>query len=137
MTKSNTVLVDSNILLDIFTQDESWYSWSAEALARTANSSTLAINPIIYSEVSVRFDSLEELDEVLSEETLARLPLPWPAAFLAGRCFVMYRRRGGLRRSPLPDFYVGAHAAVDGMQLLTRDPSRYRTYLPQLSLIAP
>jgi predicted nucleic acid-binding protein len=133
----SSVLVDSNVLLDIATRDRSWYAWSARALGDAASVGIVAINPIIYAELSVRFEAIEDLDAAFPPGHFARLPLPWEAAFLAGRCFLAYRRRGGLRRSPLPDFYIGAHAAVDGMQLLTRDPSRYRTYLPQLSLIAP
>ncbi len=95
------------------------------------------MNPIVYAEVSVGFERIEELDEALPPDEFVRLPLPWAAAFLAGKCFLAYRRAGGERRSPLPDFFIGAHAAVDGMTLLTRDPGRYRTYLPRLALIAP
>jgi hypothetical protein len=97
----------------------------------------IAINPIIYAEVSIRFERIEELEETLPESEFRRLPLPWEAAFLAGKCFIRYRRRRGARRSPLPDFYIGAHAAVAGMPLLTRDASRYRTYFPRIELIAP
>jgi hypothetical protein len=131
------VLVDSNVLLDIFTDDPAWLEWSAAALADAAESAILAINPIIYAEVSVGFNRIEELDEQLPEGDYRRLPLPWPAAFLAGKCFVAYRRAGGTRRSPLPDFYIGAHAAIERMGLLTRDPSRYRRYFPTLDVIAP
>ena len=97
----------------------------------------LVINPIIYSEVSVGFERIEELDEVFPGDSFRRDPLPWEAAFLAGKCFLEYRRRGGTRRSPLPDFYIGAHAAIAGLPLLTRDARRYRTYFPQLRLLAP
>ncbi len=131
------VLVDSNVLLDVLTQDPVWYAWSAAALAAVADESVLAINPLVYAEVSVGFERIEELDETLLAETFLRLPLPWPAAFLAGKCFLAYRRAGGEGRSPLPDFYIGAHAAVEGIPLLTRDAGRYRTYLPRLALIAP
>ncbi len=134
---SKGVLVDANVLLDVFTSDERWFSWSSEALARAADDGPLAINPLIYAEVSARFGRIEELDAALPTSAFRRDPLPWPAAFLAGRCFLEYRRRGGQRRSPLPDFYIGAHAAVRGMCLLTRDPRRYRTYLPSLELLAP
>jgi predicted nucleic acid-binding protein len=106
-------------------------------LARCADSGVLIINPIIYAEVSVGFDRIEELDEALPADVFRRDPLPWEAAFLAGKCFLSYRRRGGVRRSPLPDFYIGAHAAIKGLPLLTRDPRRYRTYFPHLSLLAP
>jgi hypothetical protein len=134
---SRTVLVDSNVLLDVLTEDPVWYVWSSTALAAVANESRLAINPLVYAEVSVGFERIEELEGALAPDTFLRLPLPWPAAFLAGKCFVAYRRAGGERRSPLADFYIGAHAAVEGMRLLTRDPARYRTYLPRLGLIAP
>jgi len=97
----------------------------------------LVINPIIYAEVSVGFERIEELDEVLPVDSFRREPLPWDAAFLAGKCFLAYRRQGGTRRSPLPDFYIGAHAAIEGLPLLTRDPRRYRTYFPNLTILAP
>jgi len=106
-------------------------------LAHCANSGVLVINPIIYAEVSVGFDRIEELDEVLPSDSFRRDPLPWDAAFLAGKCFLEYRRRGGSRRSPLPDFYIGAHAALSRLPLLTRDARRYRTYFPHLPLFAP
>lgn len=132
-----TILVDSNVLLDVMTEDPDWSEWSAETLARCAEESALAINPLIFAEVSIRFERIEELDDVLPEETFLRLPLPWEAGFLAGKAFLRYRRRRGARRSPLPDFYIGAHAAVAGLTLLTRDASRYRTYFPALEIIAP
>jgi predicted nucleic acid-binding protein len=132
-----SVLVDSNVILDVITEDPSWYEWSATALTEAASRAPLVINPIIYAEVSIGFDRIEELDEALPEQEFDRLSLPWAAGFLAGKCFLKYRRAGGTRRSPLPDFYIGAHAAVDDLELLTRDPARYRTYLPGLSLIAP
>lgn len=131
------VLVDSNVLLDIFTQDPVWFGWSAQQLEYRAETGILAINPIIYAEVSVHFSEIEELEDALPATEFRRLPLPWSAGFLAGRCFVMYRRRGGTRRSPLPDFYIGAHAAVERLSLLTRDPARYKTYFPSVTLIAP
>ncbi len=106
-------------------------------LARCAESGMLIINPIIYAEVSVGFERIEELDEVLPADSFRREPLPWEAAFLAGKCFLAYRRQGGTRRSPLPDFFIGAHAAIEGLPLLTRDPRRYRTYFPQLTILAP
>jgi predicted nucleic acid-binding protein len=135
--RRGTVLVDSNVLLDVFTEDADWYAWSSAALAAAADEGSLAINPLIYAEVSIGFERVEELDGALPPQMFLRLPLPWEAAFLAGKCFLSYRRAGGIRRSPLPDFYVGAHAAVERMPLLTRDPARYRTYLPALDLIAP
>jgi predicted nucleic acid-binding protein len=129
--------VDSNVLLDVLTEDERWFPWSSDSLARCANAWVLAINPIIYAEVSIRFARIEELDDALSEQDFERLPVPYAAAFLAGKAFLRYRRRGGVRHAPLPDFFIGAHAAVSGLRLLTRDPSRYRSYFPRLPLIAP
>jgi predicted nucleic acid-binding protein len=131
------VLVDSNVLLDVLTEDPRWAPWSTAALDDEAERDVLAINPIIYAEVSMGFVRIEDLDEALPSPTFHRLALPWEAAFLAGRCFLTYRKRGGVRSSPLPDFYIGAHASVSGMTLLTRDAARYRTYFPKLRLIAP
>lgn len=131
------VLVDSNVLLDVLTEDATWFDWSAAALARVAETEVLIINPLIYAEVSVRFERIEDLEAALPTALFRRDGLPWEAGFLAGKCFRAYRRRGGARRSPLPDFYVGAHAAIRGHTLLTRDATRYRTYFPTLELIAP
>lgn len=131
------VLVDSNVLIDVLTEDPHWYSWSSDALADLADKDVLAINPIIYAEVSVGFVRVEDLEAALPARIVHRLPLPWDAAFLAGKCFQAYRRRGGARSAPLPDFYIGAHASVAGLTLLTRDVSRYRTYFPKLRLVAP
>ena len=129
--------MDSNVLLDVFSEDPAWFDWSSEALSRMAETSTLVVNPIVYAEVSARFATIEELEEALPADRFARESLPWEAAFLAGKCYVAYRRRGGERRSSLPDFYIGAHAAVRGMTLLARDASRYRTYFPKLELVSP
>jgi predicted nucleic acid-binding protein len=131
------VLVDSDVILDVFTQDPRWFDRSAAVLARMAGDHELIVNPIVYAEVSVGFERIEELDAALPGESFRREPLPWEAAFLAGKCFVRYRRAGGSRRAPLPDFYIGAHAAVRGIPLLTRDATRYRTYFPRLELILP
>ncbi len=131
------VLVDSNVLLDVLTEDPRWFAWSSETLGRCADEYGLVINPIVYAEVSIGFDRIEDVESALPQDVFLRRPLPWDAAFLAGKCFEAYRRRGGERRSPLPDFYIGAHAAVSGLSLLTRDPRRYRTYFPKLRLIAP
>ena len=130
------VLVDSNVLLDVFTEDPAWGAWSESRLADAFDAGQVVINPIVYAEISVAFERIESLDAVLPQQ-LGREALPWEAAFLAGKCFVDYRRRGGTRRSPLPDFYIGAHAAVTGRALLTRDANRYRTLLPRLTLICP
>jgi len=131
------ILVDSSVLLDVLTQDPRWAAWSEEKLAAHAERDLLAINPIIYAEVSGHFSTIEELDYALSPEDFQRLPLPYEAGFLAARCFLLYRRRGGKKHAPLADFYIGAHAATDGLILLTRDVSRYRTYFPSVRLIAP
>ena len=133
----NSVIVDSNVLLDVFTQDPEWYDWSASTLADAAERSVLVINPIIFAEVSVRYERIEVLEVVLPRNVYRREQLPWESAFLAGKVFADYRRRGGSKRSPMPDFYIGAHAAVRGAALLTRDASRYRSYFPTVRLIAP
>ncbi len=133
----NFVLVDSNVLLDVLEEDPEWYGWSSEHLSRCAEHSSLAINPVIYAEVSIGFNRIEELEEALPAELFQRLQMPWEAAFLAGKSFLKYRRAGGNRRSPLPDFFIGAHAVVEGMTLLTRDAARYKTYFPKLKLIFP
>jgi predicted nucleic acid-binding protein len=130
-----TTLVDANVLLDVITEDEQWMRWSADALSAAASQGDLAINPIVYAEVSLGYDTIEALDEAV--RGLTRLPLPYEAGFLAARCYLRYRKAGGTRRSPLPDFYVGAHAAVAGHDLLTRDSARYRTYFPRLRIISP
>ena len=131
------VLVDSNVLLDVITDDPAWGEWSKATLERVANESILVINPLVYAEASVGLPSIEALEDALPPEFYRRDDLPYEAAFLAGKVFLEYRRRGGSRRSPLPDFYIGAHAAVSGYPLLTRDSTRYRTYFPRLELIAP
>lgn len=131
------VLVDSNVLLDLLTEDARWFEWSAAALAEAAETTRLVINPVIYSEVSIRFSRIEDLDEAAPASAFDREPIPWDAAFLAGKAFAAYRRRGGAKTSPLPDFFIGAHAAVRGYRLLTRDARRYRTYFPTLDLISP
>ena len=131
------VLVDSNVLLDVFTEDENWFDWSREALERCAEDSIVCINPVIYAEVSGRFERVEEMESALPPDLIERLPIPYEAAFLAGKCFLDYRRRGGKRSAPLPDFFIGAHAAVENITLLTRDMCRYRTYFPDLKLVCP
>lgn len=132
-----TTLVDANVLLDIATEDPNWFEWSASALTKAANEGRLIINPIIYAEVSIGFPTIEGLDAALPPTLFEREPLPYEAGFLAGKAFLAYRRRGGVRSLPLPDFYIGAHAAIAGHHLLTRDAKRFRTYFPKLRLIAP
>jgi len=129
-------LVDANVLLDLFTEDPAWMARSERALAAALDAGPVIVNPIVYAEISIRFERIEDLEEALPPQ-IAREDLPWPAAFLAGKIFRAYRQRGGTRRSPLPDFYIGAHAALTGRALLTRDPPRYRSLLPGLTLIAP
>lgn len=131
------VLVDSNVILDVVTEGERWFRWSSETLAQYAETHILVINPIIYAEVSIGFDRIEDVESVLSPESFRRDPIPWEAAFLAGKSFLAYRKKGGRRLFPLPDFFIGAHAAIAEIPLLTRDVSRYRTYFPKLKLIAP
>ena len=131
------ILVDSNVILDIVTEDKKWFLWSSQALARYAETHTLVIIPIIYAEVSVGFDRIEDVEEVLPSAFFRRDPIPWEAAFLAAKCFLAYRRRRGKKSSTLPDFFIGAHAAVVGIPLLTRDIARYRTYFPKLKIITP
>ncbi|NNN15564.1 MAG: type II toxin-antitoxin system VapC family toxin [Acidimicrobiaceae bacterium] len=130
-------LVDSSVLLDIVTEDPSWATWSGDALAKARDDGTIVINPIVYAEVSIGFDRIEDLEVVLPAEDFQREELPFEAGFVAGKAFLAYRRRGGEKRAPLPDFYIGAHAAVRGYRLLTRDVARYRTYFPTLDLIVP
>ena len=130
-------LVDSNVILDLAQRDSEWIEWSSEQLEIAANESVLVINPIIYAEVSVSYDSIEELNSNVPADVFRREPLPFEAAFLAGKAFLKYKKRGGLRTSPMPDFYIGAHAAISNFRILTRDASRYRTYFPTVALIAP
>ncbi len=130
-------LVDSNVILDILTQDARWYDWSANVLEQCAETGTLCINPIIYAEISISFHRIEELEAALPATWFQREPLPYEAAFLAGKCFLNYKKRGGNKASPLPDFFIGAHATIRGWTLLTRDKARYGTYFPSLKIITP
>jgi predicted nucleic acid-binding protein len=130
-------MVDSNVILDVATEDRVWFDWSATKLQEVAENHLLVINPLVYAEVSVGYTTIEALDAAVAPDRFRREALPWEAAFLAAKCFARYRRAGGRKRSPLPDFYIGAHAALRGMALLTRDARRYRTYFPTLRLIAP
>ena len=132
-----TTLVDTNVLFDYLSEDGEWFEWSAAMMTDAAENGTLAINAIIYAEISVRYDRMGDLDNALPSDYFIRAPLPWEAAFLAAKAFERYRQRGGTKRSPLPDFFIGAHAAVTGMTLLTRDARRYRTYFPKLRIMAP
>jgi predicted nucleic acid-binding protein len=131
------VLVDSNVLIDVIENDPEWANWSEAQLTPLVEMGLAVINPIVYAEVAVSFNSLEELEAALSSLAPAREPLPWSAAFLASQAFLLYRRRGGIRRSPMPDFYIGAHASLAGYALLTRDARRYREYFPKLKIVSP
>ena len=131
------ILVDTNVLLDVFEDDAEWSDWSQDQLDSASATDTLAINPIIYSELSIGFARIEELEAVIKEASLAIEDIPREALFLAGKAFLRYRRGRGTKRGVLPDFYIGAHAAVMQWPVLTRDVGRYRTYFPTVSLIAP
>jgi predicted nucleic acid-binding protein len=131
------VLVDANVLIDLFTNDPKWADWAEQALAEAAATGELHINPVIYAEVSIAFKEQAPLENALDALGIIRSNLPYPAGLLAGMAFMKYRQRGGLKRSPLPDFFIGAHALHIGGKLLTRDPRRYRTYFPELKLICP
>jgi predicted nucleic acid-binding protein len=130
-------LIDSCVLLDVITDDHRWADWSAREIAAAMDAGRAVINPLVYAEVSVGYQTVEELEELLPASDYEREPLPYLAGFAAGKAFVRYRRDGGETRSPMPDFYIGAHAAVAGYRLLTRDVRRYRTYFPTIDIIAP
>jgi predicted nucleic acid-binding protein len=130
-------LIDTNVIIDAADPDSEWYAWSAAQLMWATDNGQAYINPIIYAELSGYADSEAQIESILSDMLLERADLPWKAAFLAGRAFVAYRRNGGIRSAPLPDFYIGAHAQVAGLALLTRDAKRYRSYFPEVRLIAP
>lgn len=131
------VLVDTNVLVDIAVRDPAWLTWSRSMLARVASREPLTINPIIYAEFSVRYDDIDEVDYLLPEREFRRESLPWTAAFAAGAAFRVYRKGGGVRDRVLPDFLIGAHAAIRGYAILTRDPKGYRSYFPDVPLITP
>ena len=133
----NRVLVDSNVILDIFLDDPYWADWSAVTLNQYVGSHVLTINPIIYTEVSIGFVRIEELEDALANAGFQVLDIPREASFLAGKAFLQYKRQQGTKLSTLPDFFVGAHAAVLQLDLITRDVSRYRTYFPTVNLISP
>jgi predicted nucleic acid-binding protein len=130
-------LVDSNVILDVMTEDARWFAWSADAIERAADTARLVINPVIYAEVSVRYRRIEDLDAALPRTMFEREAVPFEAAFLAGKVYLAYRRRGGTKRSPLPDFFIGAHAAIAGYRMLTRDAAPYRAYFPGLDVMSP
>lgn len=131
------ILVDTNVLLDVLQDDPQWAAWSQGQLEAASLTDRLVINAVIYSELSIAFARIEELERVIVEAGLAVEPIPREALFLAGKVFLDYRRHQGLKQSVLPDFYIGAHAAVSQYTLLTRDANRYRTYYPTVVLITP
>jgi len=130
-------ILDSNVLLDIITADATWLGWSREQFREAANEGPIVINPVVYSELAPAFGSQRALDQWLKPTLFRRLPLPYDAAFRASVAFRAYRGRGGTKTSPLPDFYIGAQAEVEGLRLVTRDAARYRTYFPTVELITP
>ena len=131
------LLVDTNVLVDVLQNDPQWADWSIAQLRAQAQLHELAINPVIYAELSLSFSTLEALDRVVATMELAMHEVPRPALFLAGKAYLQYRRRGGGKAQVLPDFFIGAHAAVEGWPLLTRDASRFRTYFPRLEVVGP
>jgi len=131
------MLVDTNVLVDVFGDDPHWADWSVDQLRSQSRVYRLAINPVIYAELSLTLSTVESLDRAIEDLGLTLLEIPRPALFLAGRAFVKYRRGGGTKRNVLGDFFVGAHAAVSGLPILTRDTRRYRNYFPSVRLIAP
>lgn len=133
----NGFLIDTNVILDIVTEDSRWFDWSSSQLSLCAETHTLCINPIIYAEVSISYKNIEELENALPPHLFKRLPIPWEAAFLAGKTFLRYRKSGGARTQPLPDFFIAAHALVDNLTLLTRDAKRFKHYFPALTVLAP
>jgi predicted nucleic acid-binding protein len=128
-------LIDSSVILDVFSDDPVWGSRSLMAIASAAEKGMIAINPIIYAEISIRFSRIEDLEDAITDAGFQLLPIPREALFLAGKAFLSYRRAGGTKASPLPDFFIGAHSAVSGLPLLTRDPERVRTHFPRVRII--
>jgi predicted nucleic acid-binding protein len=130
-------VLDTNVLLDIATADPTWLAWSESQFRAAAAQGLIFVNPIIYAELAPAFATQADLDRWLDPATFQRLPLPYEAGWLAAQAFMKYRRSGGTKESPLPDFYIGAHAEVEGLTLVTRDSARYRTYFPAITLICP
>lgn len=131
------ILVDTNVLLDLVTDDPDWAEWSLARLEEAALAGPVFINDVVYAETSIRYDRIEDLDAMLAQAMIEIAPAPRSALFLAGKAFRQYRAAGGARSGVLPDFFIGAHAAVQGWPLLTRDATRYRRYFPKVALIAP
>lgn len=133
----NGVFVDSCILLDLFTDDPKWGNWSESVLGKYSQSNTLFINSIVYTEVSIGFNRIEEVEKAIEQVGVKVLEIPREALFLAGKVFLDYRRNKGTKSSPLPDFFIGAHAAVSSFDLITRDAASYKTYFPSITVICP
>lgn len=131
------ILIDSNIILDVFLDDPIWADWSETTLERYSENATLYINPVVYTEISIGFERIEDLEVAIITGGFKMLQIPKEALFLAGKAFLQYRKNKGSRRSPLPDFYIGAQAAILGLELITRDVTRYRTYFPTVKLVNP
>jgi len=131
------VMLDSCVYLDIFTHDKQWYAWSSNALSSAANKGSIVINPIIYAEISVCFERIEELEQVLPSDVFDYRPISREVAFLAGKVFLKYRTRGDAKSLPPPDFFIGAHAAIENLTLITRDAKRFKTYFPGLNMLSP
>jgi predicted nucleic acid-binding protein len=131
------LLVDTNVLVDVLEDDPQWADWSIQQLRFQSKIHRLVINPIVYSELSLTFSTVEALDNIIDDLGLTMLEIPKPALFLAGKAFVRYRRQGGAKSNVLGDFFIGAHAAVSGLPILTRDTRRYSSYFPSVTLVAP
>lgn len=131
------VLVDSNVIIDIITEDPRWFTWSSSMLAEYAEKTILYINTIIYAEISISYKKIEDLEAAIPADLFKRAMLPWEAAFLAGKVFLRYRKNQGIKVQTLPDFFIGAHALIEGFSLLTRDIQRFHHYFPEVKLIAP
>ncbi len=131
------ILVDSNVILDLFEEDPGWVDWSESMLQQYSHTSPMYINPVIYSEISIGFKRIEELEDAITGCGFQMLQIPKEALFLAGKIFIKYKKRKGIKRSPLPDFFIGAHAAVNNLELITRDTQRYKSYFPTVKLISP
>ena len=134
---ADVTLVDTNVLLDLVTDNPDWSEWSLAHLEQAALAGPIVINDVVYAETSIRYERMEDLDEMLDQAMIEVAATPRPALFLAGKVFQRYRMAGGTRTGVLPDFFIGAHAAVQGWRLLTRDVGRYRSYFPKITLIAP
>ena len=133
----NGTIIDANVMIDVLSNDPTWAAWSSDEILSALTRGPVIINPIVYAEIAAGMESPEELEHHLGDPDIERRPLPWDAAFLAGKAFAAYRRRGGRLRSPMPDFYIGAHAAVERLAVVTRDPRRFTRYFPSVTVLSP